>query len=433
MGQHEWLVLTCRACRRLIKLPPAMAGKSVICPHCRTKISVPKDAPVIQESAVQNQIPVARQNDEMISNLRGGGHEEWEVGQRPIGGDLDFRSRLHTTNDPELQPDPDKEMRRVNMRRRRHERTNPDFDDENVERRKKRRRRARSSGAFGETFVKGLWVAIIVLIGLAGWLAWERWHDPKPATSTKPRLVQESTELGPGADGKPKLELRDFSSYGAALATAVRKFAGSKTVDEMLTVVRDRVRVEPKIRAFYTETNPWRPIEINNAFQAGDSVMVDGEFIVVDLQLPNGDTMPVTMERTGDTFLADWESFTGYCEMSWDEIRKKRPQEPVLMRVVIERSPRTEYWDGIFADHTALNCFLLRDKSSQHFLSGYTTKGTAVDKQILLSLQPAPPPANDLVRRFAIVRVSYPADSTNPQQVQITEFLERGWVFRADN
>ena len=121
MEKYEWLVFTCRACRRVIKLAPAMAGKHVVCPHCRTKVTVPKDAPVIEEAPVQSHIPAARNDDGMMSQLRGTGREPWEVGGRATGGDVEFRERLHTTSAPEMQPDPDKAMRRVNMRRKKHE------------------------------------------------------------------------------------------------------------------------------------------------------------------------------------------------------------------------------------------------------------------------------------------------------------------------
>ena len=113
MDFHEWLVFTCRACRGVIKLSPGMTAKQVICPRCRTKVSVPKDAAIVQEEMKPSQLPAARGNDEMMSQLRGPGREEWEVGNRPIGGDLEFRERLHATSEEDLQPDPDKALRRV--------------------------------------------------------------------------------------------------------------------------------------------------------------------------------------------------------------------------------------------------------------------------------------------------------------------------------
>lgn len=430
MGQYEWLVLTCRACRRVIKLAPAMAGKHVICPHCRTKISVPKDAPVIEETAEQSFIPTARATEEG-SSLRG--REEWEVGQRPIGGELQFKEMLHSTADPAMKPYQRKKKQRANPHRRHGEDAPAEAEDGT--RRRKQRRKVRSSGAaFAKTFTQGLVIAVLLLLGMVGWLAWEKWHRPKPEPVRPPEAVQQlpTTQLTPGADGQPKLETRHFGEYGAALETAARRFAAAPTVDELLPLLRDRTRVEPKVRAYYSGARAWQPLEINNKFQPDDSLVVDGDFIVLELQFPNGDSKPVTFERTGETFLADWESFTGYGELPWEELREQRPQQPVLMRVVVERSVRTEYWDGVFSDHTTHHCFLLRDMDSNHFLSGYTVKDSPTDIKLRQFLQPAPPPANNLMHCFAVVRLSYPANSENRQQVLINEVLEKGWVFRAD-
>ncbi len=424
MDQYEWLVMTCRACRRVIKLAPAMAGKHVICPHCRTKVRVPKDAPVIQEAAEQRQIPVARVSEDM-TNLRG--REEWEVGRRQIGGELNFKDRLHSTADPEMQRDPNRRRHRRAAR----EEAVPEFDDS--ERRRRRRRRTRSgSSEFARTLTTGLVIAILLLLGVIGYLAWKVWY-PKGEPLRSPGLAQqEPAALTPASDGKEKLESRHFSSYGPALAEAVRKFVAAASVEELLPLVRDRERVEPKIRAWHTGPREWRPMEINNRFEAVDASAVEGDFIVINLQLPSGGTRPLTLERHGDGFLADWESFTGYSEMTWEELRETMPRTPVLMRVVVERSPRTEYWDGVFSDHTSHHCYLLRDTDSNHFLSGYAKKDSPADVSLRRFLKPVPQEAGSS-SCFAVVRISYPPGSENRQQVQIDEVLENGWAFREDN
>lgn len=436
MDQYEWLVFSCRACRGIIKLPPAMAGKHVICPRCRTKVSVPKDAAVITEEATHHPIPAARSNDDLMSQLRGPGREEWEVGKRPIGGDLEFRERLHTTDALDRQRNaPDQPpVHRVNLRRRKHERVHKDFDDpEHASRRRGSRRRARGSrgAAFGRKFVRGLIAAVIVLAGIAAWLGWREFQKPKPDPVHKPQFVQaEPVTLEQGPDG-PKLESRSFAEYGDALRDAVRRFVSSPTVDAMLPLVRDRERVEPKIRAYYHADNPWHPIEINNKFEPGDHFTADGEFIIIQLVLANFDEIPISFERKGDTFLVDWESFVGYGDLSWDDLTEKRPRQPVVMRVVIEKSLTTDYFNGVFSDPEAHHCYLLRDLSSQHILSGYAATGSPADNKIRQYLQRLPPPAEKL-RALAVVRLRYPANADNPRQVEITEFLENGWVFRSD-
>ena len=433
MEKYEWLVFTCRACRRVIKLAPAMAGKHVICPHCRTKVTVPRDAPVIEEAPVQSQIPAARTDDGMMTQLRGTGREGWEVGRRPTGGDVEFRERLHATTEPEMQPDPDKAMKRVNMRRRKHERIHKDFDDPEEEVRRKRHRKLKNKGAaFNQTFVRMLVAFVIVLTIFASYLGWKEWHKPKPKPVHKPSHVQDTPAEPAPSPGGPKLETRSFADYGPALATAVKKFVSAPTIEEMIPLVRDRQRVEPKIRAYYTAERPWKPIEINNKFEPSDMFTVDGDFIVLQLVLANFDEMPISFERKGDTFLADWESFTGYGEMSWDEFQAKRPVQPVLMRVIVEKSRSTDYWNEAFTDHTTHHCYRLRDLSDDHHLSGYTRQDSPADLKLRQFLTPLPPPAT-LHRALAVVRLRYPQNSKGAHQVEIVEFLENGWVFRPEN
>lgn len=432
MEKYEWLVFTCRACRRVIKLAPAMAGKHVICPHCRTKITVPKDAPVIEEAPTQSQIPAARSDDGLISHLRGSEREAWEVGHKPLGGDLAFRERLHATSEPEMQPDPDKAMKRVNMRRRRNERIHKDFDDPEEMRRKRHRSSKNKGAAFNRTFVRGLVTAVVVLAMAAAWLGWKEWHKPKPNVTYKPPLVQAEPVVPDQALDGPKLETRSFAEYGPALITAVRKFVSAPTIEELIPLVRDRQRVEPKIRAYYTAERPWKPLEINNKFEPSDVFTVDGDFIVLPLILANYTEMPLSLERKGDTFLADWESFTGYGEMPWDDFQAKRPVQPVVMRVVVEKSINTDYWNDAFPDHTTHNCYRLRDLKDDHHLSGYTVKDTPPDIKLRQHLKPLAQPAS-LLRTLAVVRLRYPQNSKGAHQVEIVEILENGWVFRPDN
>jgi hypothetical protein len=435
MDQYEWIVFSCRACKGVVKLSPGLAGKQVICPRCRTKVSVPKDAVIVKEDAPHNPIPASRSSDNLMSRVRGPGREEWEVGNRPIGGDLEFRERLQDTSSPEMQPGApgQPKVRKVNMKRRKLERTHPDFDDpDHAVRRRTSRRKLRSHGQrFGRKFVRVLVAAVIVLAAIAGWLAWKQYHQPTPEPSYKPEFVQKNTPLENAPDGKRKLETRSMAEYGPALREAVTRFVSARGVEDLLPLVRDRERVEKKIRAYYTPDNPWKPIEINNRFEPSDQFTVDGDFIVLQLVLANFDEIPISLERRGDEFLVDWESFTGYGEMSWHELTTKRPQHPVLMRVVIEKSLTTDYFNDTFSNPDTHHCYLLRDLRSEHLLSGYAAIDSTADSKIRQYLQPLAQPAAKF-RTLAVVHLRYPPNAKNSRQVEITDFLENGWVFRRD-
>jgi hypothetical protein len=222
-----------------------------------------------------------------------------------------------------------------------------------------------------------------------------------------------------------------MAEYGPALRDAVRRFLTAPTVDEMLKLVRDRERVEPKIRAWYSQDNPWKPIEVR-AFEPGETVRVSGEFITFDLDLPNFEKIPIGLERNGSAFLVDWECFVGYGDVTWDQLMKDRPQQPVLMRVVLEYSPETDYFNGVFSDSSRYHCYRIRNPKSTHTLSGYCPKESPLDTVIRRNLRLETPPSN-VYSAHAVIRLRYPASGSANNQVEITEFLENGWVFRPDN
>jgi hypothetical protein len=454
MAQTEWIVFTCRACRGLIKLSPGLAAAgSVICPRCRTKVSVPKDASRIQEDGESGSLPPARNVEPANTTLRGPRREEWEVGNRPIGGDLEFRERLHQTTEPEFKHDPSRPtMARVNTRRRKYERTHSDFDsmpeaaaDQEDEaagegshgsggrrsRRRGSRRHYQNRGKeFADTFNRMLIGAVVILAAVAGWLLWDRLK--KKDSGPPPRsYAQIKMELPQDADG-PKLEQRSMTEFGPRLAAVVRQFVSAPTVEELLPLVRDRQRVEPLLRAHYTPEHPWTPFEIRNTFEASERAGIEGNFIHLELSKLNFETVDIVLERTGESFLVDWESFTGHGELTWDAFIKTRPEKPVLMRVQIEKSRAAEYYNEDFTDKTKWNCVLLRDTSGTHLLSGYTARESPADTALKQRLYI--PGVQDSIRRAtAVLKLRFAPGGKSARQVEITEFVEHGWVFRPDN
>jgi hypothetical protein len=448
MAQTEWIVFTCRACRGLIKLSPGLAAAgSVICPRCRTKVSVPKDASRIQEDGEARSLPAARNVEPGFTTLRGQQREEWEVGNRPIGGDLEFRERLHQTTEPTFKNEPGRPaMERVNMRRRKYESTHRDFDSlpeavaaqesesgssgHRSRRRGSRRHYENKGKAFADTFNRMLIGAVVILAGVAGWLIWER--QRKKVTGPPPRTyTQVKDELPQDPDG-PRLEQRSIAEYAPQLAAVVRKFTAASTVDEFLPLLRDRQRVEPFVRSYYSPQRPWEPFEVRNKFVPSEMAGIDGNFVHLQLIRLNYEATAIVLERHGDSFLIDWESFTGHGELTWEDFVRTRPEKPVLMRVFVEQSRIHDYYNEDFTDKTKWNCMLLRDLSGSHQFSGYTERQSAADTALKQRLYQ--PGAQDIVRRAtAVLKIRFAPGGKSRKQVEITEFVEDGWVFRAGN
>jgi hypothetical protein len=229
------------------------------------------------------------------------------------------------------------------------------------------------------------------------------------------------------------LASRPFAEYEVELNKVLHAFTSAKTVDEMLPFVRNRKTVEPLIRACYTAAKPWKPLNMRRDLVDGDPHSVNGNFFSTSVETPDFSLVQMSLEWTGQTFVVDWESLVEYGEMTWEDLVKKRPVTPVLMRVILEHSISTDYFNEDFTDSAKYHCYQIHDHAAEHFLSGYAAVGSPVDKLIRQNLWPVNggigPDRDKVVHRtYAIVRVQFAKEGKSTRQVEITELVETGWV-----
>ena len=455
MDPDAWIFFHCRACRKPVRLARGMAGLEVICPLCRTKVQAPltSDATALavvmasEEAARQTVLPTTR-NPELSGGVSGKAmtaRADWERGGRSVGEPLALRN-LQSTEEVRQTVGGPQEMVRVDLRKLRPSPNSTDFDDPDVAERRRRMRRSPRHGRGGHVARRRLFAVSMALLGAAvvGMLAWTIMKLgggksapglPPGPQATAPALESSGMPAvlaSPAA--APTLEGGDLKEHAIALSEAVQHFAASRTVDEMLKMVRDRERVEPLARRYYTPENPWQPIALRPGQGLPTALSAVQNIIIAGVQLENFDTVPVAAELTSAGFRIDWESFVGYGEMSWDAFMRERPRQPVLMRVVVKRGPSTDFYAQDFPDDKTHQCYQISDRSADHVLSGYAPRSGAVDTMLQKALVvPGAPPPRGGLECHAVVRLRYPANSTGNRQVEITEFLEKGWVFREDD
>jgi hypothetical protein len=425
LNPSDWIVFSCRICRNMVKVGAPMAGQQVICPSCRTKIHVPDRAPLRSEDVHPDTsatpLPEARETESKSKNLS---RETWERGGRSIGGSLEFKDKLSSTKAPERQYDPydtSQQMVRVNLKRRKEESLREDFDDPNVQRRRRRKKGKRKDDSYGSAAIKALLVLIVVLVGIVAYLLYSKKVDLQYLTGT----AKKSWVAPPKT-----LELMAQREYMPELKATTLSFATAPTVDEMVKVIRDRERVEPKVRAYYTKSRPWIPFELRNMDKEILDVTADANFLVIPLPLANFDNRIISMEKTDEGFKVDWESFEGWCEKSWTDMMSERPATPTLMRVIMTLDSASDYFAAPFEEGD-WKCYMLADVKNEHFLYGYVKRNSEIDVRVTQNIIGASGLTNDQkIAQHAVIRVRYPETAASSRQVEITEFLEKGWVFR---
>lgn len=386
MLEPEPLVLTCFSCGGKLRTPRSTIGTSVGCPACHAQIQV-KDP-----SAATPMIVDPRR----------------KLGLAPRGEsapvpDPSFKDRLRNTTDASLQVDPDNPvMIRRDLRKARHGDTLTHWETKP----KSSKRHARSRRVMYLLSGTGALATLALIV-----IFWQRLSAPHSQPNSTIPIPEELP-----------LELQATSDFRSQVWDTVSRFATAATPEDFLPFIRDRGRVEPLIRKFYTKDNPWTPLALAKKPDLS-SLAVHRSFVVFDIPRQDFSTVPIALEQTPQGFLVDWESFVAYSDLSWAELRHQRPRQPVMLRAVLRP---IDYWNMDFPSAETHRCFQLSDKHGDNILYGYVRKGSPVEARIAKTL---------LTASFinVVLHVKYPETSTNDRQLEITDVIEKGWIFRDDD
>jgi hypothetical protein len=140
------------------------------------------------------------------------------------------------------------------------------------------------------------------------------------------------------------------------------------------------------------------------------------------LQTGNADRRIVALEKTPGGFVFDWESFVGWCEVPWEKLATVRPLEPVVLRARVDDD---DYYNHAYADASRFGCYRLSSFDETHVVYGYVERR----RQLFADLQ-SRTKLNQLV--LATLKVRFASAAGPPNQVEITELVEDGWVLKSE-
>ncbi len=384
MSETALIHLTCPACGTLMTSPRESIGTTVGCPNCHGPVAV-------QDPALPAPLIVDARR---------------KIGLSPRGGpattDSGFKDRFQRTTESTFKVDPENPvMKRRDHRKQKHGGAIVEWDNQTLRPPRDHRRSQRRIVRFLAWTTALLAVAAAVLF----------WHQLKNAPDVK-------VDLRPS---ERPLEIQASSDFRDKVWQAVRNFAAAGTPRDLLPFVRDPDRVGPHIGKFYNSENPLVPLSL--AAQPDlPELEVHNNFVVFDLSLSDFSKRPIALEQTPDGFLVDWESFTGYSELPWRELRRTRPRTPILVRAIMRRS---DYFNQDFPAAGTHVCYQINNFHADQVLYAYVP----VDSPLLTRVREVLGGAPSV---HAVIRVRYPENSTNDRQVEITEVVAKGWVFRED-
>lgn len=411
METSDWRVFTCPKCGGLVKTARNVKAARVACPSCRHSIEL---APPSSDAAEpsQNKVPVARSFNPNPNKLRGEAKESWEA-KTPELRQIDFKEKLGKTIDHIIPVDPNAApKRRLKVFHRNEQRDGNLLSwDEN----------GSPSGPLGKRLKQILfrirWVLVMICLALISGITYKiikMSQTDLAATDVVPAPLR-PLELT-SAD---KFEITNRAAILEDINPVLVQFLGSKSPEEMKPLVREPERVIPLMDQFYKEQKPFTPATYRS-LPKEENTRVEKHFIGVKMEDADFQSFVVTLEKTPKGYLVDWESFVNHGGMTVSQLRTTRPTTPVTMRCILSLD---QYYNYDFSDEKLYQSYKIKFKDSEETLSGYVPRLSPVHEKIMSSQLSE-------TTLHCVIKLKFPENSANDRQVEITEFLQSGWVFR---
>jgi len=230
------------------------------------------------------------------------------------------------------------------------------------------------------------------------------------------------------------------------LETAIVSEAGSilteylqtKDYRERLAFVYDSEKCEPLMKQYYEQRGEKDPIcgkVLGAGYMSAGSSKVLCLTVECATRPDSGMRANFHITKTGKLML-DWESWAAWCEISWADLKKERPQRSVLMRAVASES---DYYNYEFGEKWRWLAVKLRSADGLQHVTGYVPRDSAAGiamASIIGVLLPHDLPSDaplPLMRGLGAksvvtVRLAFPPNAQSDHCVKISELVADRWL-----
>jgi hypothetical protein len=232
----------------------------------------------------------------------------------------------------------------------------------------------------------------------------------------QPRTVPQKPVAGAEMSRNPEVAApRGDQAVLAEAEPLAEKFLAATSVDELLPLVRHPEITGPRMAEYYPDGKVDAPglAQFNPTAQ----VSLLGNLRSIMVVTKDYDTKRLAVTETPGAMKVDWEAWVGWSEMPWDGFRKMKPVDAQVFRVTL--SP-VEYYNFAFSDDRRWQSYRLESPDREHSIYGYAEKGSPLDQRLR--------PNADEKSLPLMLSLKFPEGATADDQVEITRFVNDGWV-----
>lgn len=288
-------------------------------------------------------------------------------------------------------------------------------------RRSSRKRRSEkwdghSSGKDDPMIARLLFASIlsVVLVVVAA-LLWPNNKKPVDATgSTGSITIPESTVANDRAEEDNFASLITTSFVEKNIEPVIKGFMEAESLGDAVQWVRNPDVVRPKMEAYYDggfEPLGYKSISWN------EIVSDDSGWVMLRVEVEGFKNRYVYVVKEQGAWKVDWESFVGWSDKSWDEIKQEKPEEPFEIRAILKAE---DYYNFDFTDEDRWACFTLLSQDRVDQLYAYVPR----DSEMFIMLNTS----SESEERRVILSVRFPEESASNNQLLIEDVVSDNWL-----
>lgn len=252
---------------------------------------------------------------------------------------------------------------------------------------------------------------------------------PPPITPTAPSATptlayspSQNASLHPADSIIKEMPLLESSDEVVQALQLLDQYWKTESWKDRIPLVAHSERVAPLMKDYYEVQGASDPLP--GALVSKARYQIDGTEILYLSYASNRPTgsLEIAMPRGPQgKFLVDWESLTGYGEMSFQELRAKRPTKPVLMRTYVRLF---EYYNYEFSDSKKYLCIKLLSESGDNSVYAYCGRGTPLAQWMEKDLASTGPTG---FKGYTML-ISFPPNAQSNQCVILDKVVTQRWL-----
>jgi hypothetical protein len=402
--KRRWNAFVCQDCRGIFRVPAEYDGRGVVCPVCDRMLRIPRTGESIP-SLVQDDSSIDSPEVNEMTQIEE--FEEEVVPENP-------ETVITQENIPEqasVTPSGSTggEWRRRKKQRNRNDDVESNWEQSNGKKMLRFSRRMPLVWWFGG--------AALVLAAVAGIVI-----------SILPKGSQAPVVQTPDFIALPTIvEDKDKQAKAAALRQLRDERAAREVVEKLyqVTAVEDLLpllRSAESLREIVTKHHALNPLtagELESIDDISPITASQATAFLASVHLTDYRKQGVAVIKVGEKFLVDWESWVGWCEMSYDSIIDTKPTRPVEVRVIVE--PATYYnYDFPSSSESEWQSYRLKFPNGDKEMYGYVQRTSEINSLLA--------PASDQGAKSMTLRIRYRDENSHATQVLIDSVVADGWV-----